>query len=301
MSEFKPREDTAAEGAPFAPRAEQPLVARGEQSPAFREDLPVPESWSKTIWEVVKPLPLSMGLMYGLMHLVMPDEAMGWRWFAQMGGFFAAMGVFQRRKGMFHSQGLLVFGALTGGAAALIAGTALFAGDKSVALMGVIFGVFGAVSLIAGFRARTLERERAARLDAERSADGPIDGALPVATLRERLQRFRTRSASGAIKRTFAGLAAVIGGTIGALLFGERLGFSDNAYVGVFLFFWAGIGGTMWYGSRITRALAREEKLECPACRRPLVGMLGSQRLLSQLEDLGRCPQCAARITVEVL
>jgi hypothetical protein len=286
---------------PLAPRVEQPLTRREGQPPAFREDLPVPEPWSKTIWEVVKPLPLSLGLMYGMMRLVMPDEVQDWKWFVQMGGFFAAMGVFQRRKGMYHSQGLIGFGAVTLGAAALITVSALFGPDKADALMGLVFGALGAASLVAGFRARTLERERAARLESDTADAAPIEGAIPVATLRARIQLYKERSSSRSQKWTFGGLASVIGVTIGALLFGERLGFSDPAYMGVFLFFWAGIGGTMWYSSRVMRDLAHEAGLECPACKRPLISTLGSQRLMAQLEDLGRCPQCAARITLEVL
>lgn len=309
MSEFAPREESATEGAvnaprvepSLAPRVEQPLIRPAGQPPAFREDLPVPEPWSRTIWEVVKPLPLSLGLMYGMMRLVMPDEVQSWKWYLQMGGFFAMMGVFQRRKGMYHSQGLIAFGALVGAAAVVITGTALFDGDKSVALMGLVFGAFGAASLVAGFRARTLERERAARLEADTTDAAPIDGAMPIATLRARIQKFRERSASRGNKWTFGGLASVIGVTIGALLFGDRLGFSDPAYLGVFLFFWGGIGGTLWYSSRLTRELAHEAELDCPACKRPLISTLGSQRLMTQLEDLGRCPQCAARITLEVL
>lgn len=309
MSEFAPREESATEGAvnaprvapSLAPRVEQPLTQREGQPPAFREDLPVPEPWSKTIWEVVKPLPLSLGLMYGMMRLVMPDEVQDWKWFVQMGGFFGAMGVFQRRKGMYHSQGLIAFGALVVAAAVVITGTALFDEDKSVAVMGLVFGAFGVASLVAGFRARALERERAARLESDTADAAPIDGAMPVATLRERIQRYKERSSSRSQKWTFGGLASVIGVTIGALLFGERLGFSDPAYLGVFLFFWAGIGGTMWYSGRVMRELAHEAGLECPACKRPLISLLGSQRLMTQLEDLGRCPQCAARITLEVL
>ena len=124
---------------------------------------------------------------------------------------------------------------------------------------------------------------------------------MPVATLRARIQLYKERSLSRSQKWTFGGLASVIGVTIGALLFGERLGFSDPAYTGVFMFFWAGIGGTMWYSSRMMRQLATEAGLECPACKRALISTLGSQRLMAQLEDLGRCPQCAARITQEVL
>jgi hypothetical protein len=308
VSEFAPREESATEGAvnaprvepSLAPRVEQPLARREGQPLAFREDLPVPEPWSKTIWEVVKPLPLSLGLMYGIMHLVMPNDVQDWRWFLQMGGFFAVMGVFQRRKGTFHSQGLLAFGALTLGAAVLIMGFALLDPDRTALAMGLIFAVFGGISLVAGFRARVLERERTARLEADAIDAAPIEGAMPVATLRARMQRFKERM-SRVNKVIFAGFASVLGVTFGTLIFGERLGFSDPAYMGVFLFFWAGLGGVMWYSSRVTRKLAREAELECPACTRPLVSTLGSQRLMTQLEDLGRCPQCAARITLEVL
>lgn len=309
MSEFAPRELSAAEGAtsaprveqPFAPRVEQPLAPRAEQPPAFREDLPVPEPWSRTLWEVVKPLPLSFGLMYGVMRLIGPGDIFDVRWFVTMGGLFTVQGVLQRRKGMFHSQGLIAFGALTLGVAALITGIALFDPDKTAVVMGLVFGAFGGISLVAGFRARALERERAARLDADAIDAAPIEGAMPVAILRARIQRFKEQASSRVNKMIFAGFASVLGVTMGALAFGEKLGFSDPVYMGFFLFFWAGIGGVMWYGAHVTRKLAHEAGLECPACKRPLIGTLGSQRLMSQLEDLGRCPQCAARITLEVL
>jgi hypothetical protein len=308
VSEFAPREASAAEGAssaprveqPLAPRVEQPLAPRVEQPLAFREDLPVPEPWSKTIWEVVKPLPLSLGLMYGLMHLLVPDDPQGWKWYLWMGGFFAVQGVFQRRKGMYHSQGLLAFGALTLGVAVLIMGFALLDPDQTALAMGLIFAVLGGISLVAGVRARVLEQERATRLDADAVDAAPLEGAMPIATLRTRMQRFRERM-SRANKVLFGGFASVLGVTFGTLTFGESLGFSDPAYMGVFLFFWAGLGGVMWYGSHVTRKLAHEAELVCPACTRPLVSTLGSQRLMAQLEDLGRCPQCAARITLEVL
>lgn len=301
MSERAPREEASADGASLARRVEQPLVPRAEQPPAFREDLPVPEPWSRTLWEVVKPLPLSLGLIYGGLHLLGPDAVPKWNWFLWMGGFFTVQGVFQRRKGMFHSQSLIAFGALTLGVAAIITVAALFESDKSPVVMGLVFGAFGALALLAGFRARALERERAARLEAEASDAAPIEGAMPVATLRARVQRFKDRMSSRANKVLFAGFAGVLGVTMGALTFGERLGFPDSAYMGFFLFFWAGIGGVMLYGGHVTRRLAHEEGLDCPACKRPLISTLGSQRLMAQLEDLGRCPQCAARITVEVL
>ena len=152
MSELAPREEASAEGASIAPRVERPLV--------FREALPVPEPWSRTRWEVTKPLPPSIGLMYGVQWLPWPEDISHWTWCFWMGG--------------------------------------------------------------------------------------------PLA-------------------------------------------------LGLFFLFWAGLGGVMWYSSRIMRKAAKESELECPACTRPLVNLLGSARLNAQLEDLGRCPQSAARITLEVL
>jgi len=302
VSELAPREEVPTEGAHIAPRVGQPLVPRVEQPLAFREDLPVPEPWSRTIWEVTKPLPLSIGLMYGMQQLLWPDEPFGWRWFLWMGGFFAVQGAFQRRKGMYHWQGLIAFGALTSAVAVAFTGIGIFAKDdtKTPLAMGIVFLALGVVTLVAGFRARTLERERTARLLAEQADATPIPGAIPVVTLRERVQRFKERM-SRANKKLIAGFASVLGVTFGGLTVGDRFGWPDSVYMGLFFFFWAGLGGVMWYSSRVMRKAAKESELECPACMRPLVNLLGSARLSAQLEDLGRCPQCAARITQEVL
>jgi hypothetical protein len=114
------------------------------------------------------------------------------------------------------------------------------------------------------------------------------------------VQRFKERM-SRSNKKLIAGFVSVLGVSFGGLTVGEWLGWPDSAYMGLFFFFWAGLGGVMWYSSRVMREAAKESELECPACTRPLVNLLGSQRLSAQLEDLGRCPQCAARITLEVL
>jgi hypothetical protein len=298
VSELAPRESASPEPSPrdgegIAPREQRPI--------AFREDLPVPEPWSRTLWEVGKPLPLSLGLVYGLQTLFIPgDNPLGWTWFLWMGGFFGVQGVMQRRKGMFHPQSLIAFGGLTAAASLLVIVSGLISGERDGLIMGLVFVSFSAIILVAGLRSRTLERERVARLEAESVNPATIEGAMPVATLRERMQRFR-EAMSRANKTLFAGFAGVIATTMGGLMLSSKYEWPEVIDLGLFGLFWAGIGSMMWYTNHITRKAAREAELDCPACNRPLVGTLGSQRLMAQLEDLGRCPQCAARITVEVL
>lgn len=293
MSERTPREEASTEGASIASRVERPL--------AFREDLPVPEPWSRTLWEVGKPLPLSVGLVYGLQTLFIPgDNPLGWTWFLWMGGFFGVQGVMQRRKGMFHPQSLIAFGGLTAAASMLVVVGGLISGERDGLVMGLVFFTFSAIILVAGWRSRALERERVARLEAEIVKPAAIEGAMPIATLRERMQRFR-ETVSRANKKLFAGFCGVIATTMGGLTLSSRYEWPEIVDLGLFCLFWAGIGGMMWYTNRITHRAAREAELECPACKRPLISTLGSQRLMAQLEDLGRCPQCAARITLEVL
>lgn len=267
---------------------------------AFREDLPVPEPWRRTLWQVLKPLPLTFGLIYGMQRLLGWADVLDWKWFLWMGGFISVQGVLQRRKGLYHPQSMIAVGALTLGASALVISAGVISGETDGLAMGVVFLVFSAIILVAGFRARTLERERVARLEAEASNAALIAGAIPVSTLRARVQRFKERM-SRANKGLVAGFVGVLGVMFGGLTIGEKLGWPDSVYLGLFFFFWGGIGGVMWYGSHLTRKVAQEVELECPACKRPLLNILGSQRLMAQLEDLGRCPQCAARITVEVL
>jgi hypothetical protein len=295
VSEFAPREEVPTEGAHVAPRVEQPLVPRVEQPMVFREDLPVPEPWSRTLWHVGKGVPLTLGMWYALQHYVLTDMHVSYPFI--MTGLFAVQGVFERRKGMFNSQQLLITGGVVAGASLILLADGVLGKDKTTLVVSVVLGALGVLALIAGYRARALENERAARL----ANSAPVEGAMPVATLRSRLQIFRER-VSKFNRRLIAGFVGVLGGTFGGLTLAELYTWPEWAEFGLFGFFWVGILGSMWYGAHLTARVARESDLTCPACARPMIGSIGvSARLLSQLEDLGRCPQCAARITQEVL
>lgn len=259
--------------------------------------LRTPEPWPRTVWAAAKAGVLAGATYSGLMSLM--GEATNLVRGGLLFGTFSALAEVARRRSrtgeMFPASLLLIGGVAVGAVGALVTGAATIEGARDMQVVGAVFIVAGAASVLLGTRARRAERER------ERNLAAAPDPAkrVPRAELMRRVEEQRIALEPWNRRMTRLLLAGV--GTFAAVLIGSSWsGIEDRIpdWVGgaIFAGFWAMIGGSLWWSSRVTRQHAARFGTTCPGCERPLFGGLGSMRLLKLFEETGICPQCGAKV-----
>lgn len=233
--------------------------------------------------------------LFALADLIIPGEPI-WsaKFFALLGGFNFIRDLSVRRHGVFGSSFLLISGSVFTGAGLLASAGSAVLRESGLAIIGAFATVVGLASLVGGLHARKRDRERATNL----GDDAPVSGAISLHELRRRLEGMRAQY-QRANRWVTAGIFGFLGSAVAGLWALEYFNASDGLAMAGFAGFWAVVLSTMAWSSKRVRQDADTFALTCPACARPLLQALGNQRLLKLLEELGRCPQCGARIAHE--
>ena len=160
-------------------------------------------------------------------------------------------------------------------------------------------GLFlGGVLLGMGLRSRRAERELEAGQREARVA--PV--LIARAELARRMEALQ--AATHAETRRFMNwFGGGITAFVGLLGVGAVSGVADAipewAWAFAFFGFWGTIGGAMVWASKRLRADALRYGLICSACDRPYASTFGNMRLMKNITEIGRCPQCGVRIVSE--
>lgn len=258
-----------------------------------------PEGWGATLFGVTKQTVLFSATFYTLMRLIGEDVRP--RQAITTGLLLGAMAVYSRRRGtMFASKPMLAMGALTLGAMAIAAVTSVVAGEpiaEALTWLG-LGGVLGGAMLWMGFNARRGERDLDTGIHGERVA--PV--LVSRDELRARVQRLEDAQRP-AMKRVTRWFGVGLGTVFGAIAFPYERVFGaappEWAWAAAFFGFWGALGLSMRLSARQQRELAERRGLICTACDKAYFSIFGNTRLMKNLAEAGRCPQCGARIVTE--
>lgn len=257
------------------------------------------EPWKNSLWRAAKAAVLGGAGFYSMMRIL--DGHASIRGAAFMGAWAAAMSLSASRKGsMFPSAPALVLGGVTIGGTLIAGAVAVVSGQSLGEAAGVgAIGLFlGGVLLAMGFRSRRAERELESGQREARVAPVLISRA-------ELARRLETQQAAthAETRRFMNWFGAGITAFVGLLGIGAVSGVADAipewVWMLAFFGFWGTIGGTMVWASRRLRADALRYGLLCSACDRPYASTFGNMRLMKNITEIGRCPQCGVRIVSE--
>jgi DNA-directed RNA polymerase subunit RPC12/RpoP len=273
--------------------------APGSVTPSVGDPSSGPEPWSSTLWRAAKAAVLGGAGFYSMMRLMDGNATIGGGVF--MGAWVAAMTVSASRKGsMIPSAPALILGGVTVGGALIASAVAVVSGQSLGEVAGVAgMGLFlGSVLLAMGFRSRRAERELESGQREARVA--PV--LISRAELARRMETLQ--AATHAETRRFMNrFGAAITAFVGLFGLGAVSGVADAipewAWMIAFFGFWGTIGGTMVWASKRLRADALRYGLICSACDRPYASTFGNMRLMKNITEIGRCPQCGVRIVSE--
>lgn len=291
MKDERERVALATTGGP-APAPLAPLT------PTLEAQLTAPEPWSRAIWRAAKGWAIGSVTFYSLMRLLGESEITFAR-AAFVGSWPALITIFGRRTGsLMPAAPTLVLGGVALAGAAIVGVTTMVTGQgRGEALGFAAMGAFlGGVLLWMGLRARR----------AERAVEGGASRVAPVlvsrAELAARVESLQLEQAPES-RRMVTRIVVGSGVVMAALAFPSVrvFGTAASEMVAIALFFgmWGAMGLTMRSATRRSRELAAKHGLICPSCDQTYLGTLANMRLQKNIVEIGRCPQCAARIVTE--
>lgn len=273
--------------------------ASARTAPSGSDPSSGPEPWRNTLWRAAKAAILGGAGFYSMMRIIDGNASISGAAF--MGAWAAAMSVSASRKGsMIPSAPALIMGGVTLGGTLIASAVGVVSGQSLGEAAGVgAIGLFlGGVLLAMGLRSRRAERELESGQREARVA--PV--LISRAELARRMETMQ--AATHAETRRFmnwfgAGITAFTGlFGIGAVT-GVADAIPEWAWMVAFFGFWGTIGGTMVWASKRLRADALRHGLLCSACDRPYASTFGNMRLMKNITEIGRCPQCGVRIVTE--
>ncbi len=274
-----------------------PTSASGD--PSAGERLSAPEPWRSTIRRALKAAVVGGAGFYSMMRLTGAHASLGNATF--IGLWSAAMSVSVSRKGsMIPAAPALVMGGVTLGGAVIAGAVGVASGQDAGEAAGIVaIGLFlGGALLWMGLRSRRAERV----VDSVGREARVAPMLVPRAELARRMEAMRAGThAQG--RRFVRWFGAGILGFAGLFGIGAATGMADAipewAWACAFFGFWGSIGGAMVWANKRLRADSLRYGLVCSACDRPYASTFGNMRLLKNITEIGRCPQCGVRIVWE--
>ena len=192
----------------------------------------------------------------------------------------------------------LIMGGVTLGGAALVGATTIVTGEwRGDALGFTAMGAFlGGVLLWMGLRARRAERAQLAR---EHLVAPVLVSRTELAARIERLQVEQAPEGRKMLTRLLVGCGVLMGAL--AFPYVRVFGAEPPEIAAIALFFggWGALGLSLRNATRRGREEAAAHGLVCSACDQPYFGTFANMRMQKNLAEIGRCPQCGARIITE--
>lgn len=267
-------------------------------TPNVETQLTAPESWPRVALRAAKGWAIGSVTFYSLMRLMGESDITPAR-AAFVGAWPAIITIFGRRTGnLLPAAPALIMGGVTLGGAALIGATTIVTGEwRGDALGFTAMGAFlGGVLLWMGLRARRAERAHLAR---EHAVAPVIVSRAELAARIERLQTEQAPEGRKMLTRLLVGCGVLMG--LLAFPYVRVFGAEPPEIVAIALFFgsWGALGLTIRNATRRGREVAATHGLVCSACDQPYFGTFANMRLQKNLAEIGRCPQCGARIITE--